>query len=141
MTPESIHKEMFAAWNARDFERLRGMLHPQYSFTGPDGIEHPGMDAAMAVAQMYASAFPDARVTVDQVHTAGSIAIAECTGSGTHGGNFMGHAATNRPVMTKICNIVEIRNGLVYREREYLDIAGMLAQIGALQLPERAAGA
>ena len=141
MNPETIHREMFAAWNARDFNRMLSMLHSEYTFTGPDGIEHSGSEAAMAVAQMYASAFPDATVTVDRVHTVGNTAIAECTGRGTHGGNFFGHAPTHNPVVTKICNIVEMRDGKVYREREYLDVAGMLSQIGATSLPQRAAGA
>lgn len=95
----------------------------------------------MAVAQMFASAFPDAKVTVDRVFTSGNTAIAECTGRGTHGGDFLGIPPTKRPVTTTMCNIVELRDGLIYREREYFDMANMLAQVGATRLPAQSAGA
>jgi hypothetical protein len=37
---------------------------------------------------MFASAFPDGRVTVDRVFTAGNVAIAERTSRGARAGDF-----------------------------------------------------
>jgi steroid delta-isomerase-like uncharacterized protein len=141
MSPETIHREAYAAWNARDFDRMRTMFHPEYTYIGPDGVESPGVDSAMAVAQLFASAFPDAKVIVDRVFLSGDTAIAECTGRGTHDGDFLGNPASQRPVTVTLCNIIQIRDGLIYREREYFDMATVLAQIGASRLPTRTAGA
>jgi len=32
------------AWNERDFDRLRAISHPEYTYTGPDGEEQPGVE-------------------------------------------------------------------------------------------------
>lgn len=139
MTLEIVHREAYEAWNKRDFAHMRSMFHPDYVYTGPDGIEKPGVESSMAVAELFANAFPDARVVVDRVFTPSGTAIAECTGRGTHGGDFLGIPPTNRPVILKMCNIIELRDGLIYREREYFDIATVLTQIGAM--PAQAARA
>ena len=141
MNLETIHREVFDAWNVRDFDRMRTAFHSEYTYTGPDGTEQPGVESGMAVAELFASAFPDARVTVDRVFTSGNTAVAECTGRGTHRGDFLGIAPTNRQVSLKICNVIELRDGLIYREREYFDMATVLGQIGATNLPAHSAHA
>src|SRR5438270_13260397 len=103
MNAENIHRELTTTWNARDFDRLRSLLNSDYSYTGPDGREQSGPEASIAVAQLFASAFPDGRLEVDRVHVAGNVAIAEMTGSGTHKGDFLGIAPTNRSATMKIC--------------------------------------
>jgi steroid delta-isomerase-like uncharacterized protein len=139
MTLETVHSDAYEAWNKRDFNRMRSMFHRDYIYTGPDGTEKPGVESSMAVAELFANGFPDARVVVDRVFTSDGAAIAECTGTGTHGGDFLGIAPTNRPVTLKMCNIIEMRDGLIYREREYFDMATVLTQIGAM--PAKAARA
>src|SRR5690242_21518997 len=58
---ETIHREVADAWNRRDWNTYRNLLHPHYSYTGGDGKEMTGgPDTGLGVAQMYASAFPDA---------------------------------------------------------------------------------
>ncbi|MBV8816745.1 MAG: nuclear transport factor 2 family protein, partial [Acidobacteriaceae bacterium] len=64
MNLDNVHQAIFDAWNTRDFDGMRAMLHPDYTYTGPDGREQPGAEVAIAVAQMFASAFPDATVEV-----------------------------------------------------------------------------
>ncbi|HET8548668.1 MAG TPA: ester cyclase [Bryobacteraceae bacterium] len=141
MNPENIHRALAAAWNARDFDRLRALLNPDYSYTGPDGHEQQGPEASIAVARLFAAAFPDGRLEVDRVHVAGNVVIAEMTGRGTHGGDFLGIAPTNRPVTLKICNVMEVRNGKATREREYFDMASIFAQLGVSRLPAQVARA
>ena len=36
-------------------------LHPDYAYIGEDGVEQAGPDAAVAVAELYTTAFPDLR--------------------------------------------------------------------------------
>jgi steroid delta-isomerase-like uncharacterized protein len=141
-SPQNIHREFMEAWNRRDFSALRSLLHPEYTFTGGDGKQMTGgPDLGVQIGQMYAAAFPDAKVEVKQVYVQGDTAIAEMSARGTHKGAFMGHASTNKPVEITFCNVVELRDGKIYREREYLDAAHILTQIGVLSAPKKAAGA
>jgi steroid delta-isomerase-like uncharacterized protein len=141
-SPTSIHQEIAECWNRRDFGGLRNLCHAEYSFTGGDGAEQRGgPDVAVGVARMWADAFPDGRLEVKRVYAQGNTAIAEMVGRGTHRGELAGVAPTNRPVEIVICNVLELRDGRIYREREYLDMHSVLTQIGAAKAPGRTARA
>jgi predicted ester cyclase len=58
--------------------------------------------------------------------------ITEFIGSGTHDGALMDIPATGKKVSMPVCNIIEVRQGKVYAEREYTDMAHLLRQIGVL---------
>ena len=140
-TPATIQQEMARLWNARDFDGFRNLLHPEYSYTGGDGKEMSGPEAGLGIAQMFASAFPDGTLEVKKVYTQGNTAIAEMVGRGTHKGDLMGVAPTGKPVEIVICNVMELRDGKIYREREYMDMMSMMVQLGAVKAPGGAAGA
>lgn len=93
------------------FKKMRELLHPDYHYTGADGKEAHGPDAGIAIAQMYGSAFPDARFALGPVPVAGDTAVAEVIARGTHEEDLMGIAPTGKKVEIRICNIVEVRNG------------------------------
>jgi len=131
-----IHREFADAFNRRDFEKIRSLFHPQYSYTGGDGQEMTGgPDVGIGVTQMYASAFPDARLEVKRVYVQGDTAIGEMAYSGTHKGELMGIAPTGKRVQGPICNVIEVRDGKIYREREYFDMMHMMVQLGVVQAP------
>ncbi len=138
----TIHKEMAETWNRRDFGRFRDLIHAGYTYTGGDGKEIAGgPEVAVGIAQMYAAAFPDAVLEVRRVYTQGDTAIAEMVAKGTHRGELMGIAPTGKPVEITICNVAEIRDGKLYREREYMDMLTMMTQLGVVSLPGRAQAA
>jgi steroid delta-isomerase-like uncharacterized protein len=135
-----VHKEIVESWNSRDFKRYKELLHAEYSYTGGDGKEMKGPDAGVTIARMYAGAFPDGRLEIKRVFIQGNTAVAEMVGRGTHKGELMGVAPTHRRIEILICNVVELRDGKVYREREYMDMLTIMSQLGAVTLPGQAAG-
>jgi len=138
MSPREIAQGVLDAWNTRDFDRMREMLHPEYTYTGPDGREQRGPEAGMAMSRMWASAFPDGRVEILNAKEAGDTALIEFVGRGSHGGDLMGIAPTGRPVNIPICEVTEVRDGKVYRVRQYLDFANVMAQLGVTTVPSAA---
>jgi steroid delta-isomerase-like uncharacterized protein len=62
-----------------------------------------------------------------------------CVGQGTfrgvHTGAFLGIPATGKPVSFRFTVFVTFREGLMASEKFYYDLAGLLSQIGAIQLP------
>ena len=75
----TIQHEMFAAVEERDFDRLRELTHPDYTYTGGDGVEQAGADAAVAVAELYTTAFPDLRFEIRASHAPSSTAAQSCS--------------------------------------------------------------
>lgn len=126
----TIARQYFDAWNRRDWTRYRELMHPDYSYTGGDGRTQRGPEAGIAVGQMFASAFPDGSIEIRRILDCGSCATVEITGRGTHTGDLMGITPTGRPVAVPVCNIMEIRDGKIYAEHEYMDMLVMMQQLG-----------
>jgi hypothetical protein len=73
----------------QDFEALRALYHPDYSYTGPDGQKRKGADAGVAVARTYTSAFPDMSFEFRHKYACGEdVSIMEVTVRGTHQGEL-----------------------------------------------------
>jgi steroid delta-isomerase-like uncharacterized protein len=134
-----IHREIYDAWNRRDWQTYRSLLHQDYRYIGPDGEEITGPDGGLELAKAYASAFTDGTIDVTYVHSSRDHAVCEFIARGTHDGNLKGIAPSGRQVEIRICNVMELRNGKVYREREYFDVMSLMIQIGAIRSPATAA--
>jgi len=135
-TAATIHQEVARLWNQRDFAGLRQLMHSGYSYTGGDGKEiKGGPDVAIGIAEMFANAFPDGTLEVKKSYAHGDTAIAEMVGRGTHRGELMGIAPTGKPIEIVICNVMELRDGKIAREREYMDMFSMMSQMGAVENP------
>ena len=57
----NMHREFLGAWNRRDFEQMKTLLHPDYVYVAGDGKEARGIEAGLQNAYIYARAFPDSR--------------------------------------------------------------------------------
>ncbi len=134
----SIAREYLEAWNRRDWARWRELLHPQYTYTGGDGQTQNGPEAGLAVGQMFATAFPDGRIEIQGIHSAGDTAVVEFIGRGTHTGDLMGIAPTGRPMTIPVCTILDVRDGKIRAEREYMDMLHMMQQLGVAPAPATA---
>lgn len=118
-------------FNTRNLDGVRELLHTDYTYTGPDGQTTPGAEAAVAVMEMYAEGFPDARAEIERVHeVSDDCVIVEFVGRGTNTGSFMDGPPTGKPIEVHVCNVLELRDGKILAEREYLNFQTILEQLG-----------
>ncbi|PYU28223.1 MAG: hypothetical protein DMG32_03365 [Acidobacteria bacterium] len=73
-----------------------------------------------------------------KIFASGDFVVARYRATATQKGNYLGIAATNKPVNFQGCNFVELRNGKVIRSRIYADNALLYQQLGVLSLPKAA---
>ena len=132
VSPADIAREYVENWNRRDWKAYRELLDDQYTYTGGDGETQRGPEAGVGVGQMFANAFPDGRIDVREIHTAGDTAIVEFTGSGTHRGDLMGIAPTGRRLSIPVITVLTVRGGKIVSEREYMDMAHLMRQLGVM---------
>jgi steroid delta-isomerase-like uncharacterized protein len=132
MSPTDIVREYTASFNDRKFDRVRDLMHSDYTYTGPDGQEQRGPEAGVAVLKMWATGFPDAHIDIVNIKESGDTVVFEFVGRGTHRGDFMGMAPTGKTVNIPVCIVGELRDGKIYREREYMDMATIMAQLGVM---------
>ena len=134
----TIAQEYFESFNKRDWDRMRTMFHQDYTYTGGDGVALKGADAAMAINQGFANGMSDARIKIERTQSAGNIAVTEFTGTGTHDGDLMGIPATGKRLSMPVCNVIEVKDGKILAEREYMDMMHLMQQIGAVPAPATA---
>lgn len=118
---------------------MRAVMDPDYTYIGGDGeVRRGGPDVGVAVSQGFITAMSDAHISADRTFLSGSTVILECTGTGTHDGHFGDHPPTGNRVSMPVCIVLEFKEGKITAEREYLDMAHLLRQMGAMPAPAKA---
>lgn len=78
------------------------------------------------------AAFPDGRVTIEDMIAEGDKVVTRYASSGTHKGDFMGIPATGEKVVATGIVISRIAQGKIAEDWEEFDALGFLQQLGAI---------
>lgn len=132
-----IARSAYDAWNARDFDRFASLHADDAELVNvASGETLRGPEGALQYAHMWADAFPDGRISIDNIIEAGDQVVVEFTGRGTQTGALSGPAgeipATGRGVTLQLCDVIRVSNGKIASVRSYSDTASLLAQLGVM---------
>ena len=113
-----------------------------------DVVEHspfvpgqaPGRQGTKELFTMIRAAFPDLRITVEDMVAEGDKVATRGTMSGTHKGEFMGIAPTGKQVTVGMIEILRIAGGKMVEHWHVVDSLGMMQQLGAVLEPGQAGG-
>lgn len=131
-----IHRQSFEAVERKDLTVVRQLLHDDYAYTGTDGVEQSGPDYGVGIAEMYINAFPDMTIEItNQYSPDDKVSVIEFVARGTHQGELQGVKPTGKKVEQRVCSIVEVRDGKIYRERDYFDNVVLMQQLGVMAAP------
>jgi steroid delta-isomerase-like uncharacterized protein len=96
-----------------------------------------GVKEGTEVAKAWRAAFPDAKGQIENRIAAGNQAVGEVLWTGTNTGSLNGMPPTNKQVRVRAVVIVSEEGGKIVRLRHYIDVAGMLTQLGVMPQPGR----
>jgi steroid delta-isomerase-like uncharacterized protein len=106
----------------------------------PDGIaEEVGTGRRLTPAENTANAkdwkqaFPDAQGTITCKIVEGNRGAAEVIWRGTNTGSLIGNPPTGQRVTVRAVFVIETDGTKVTRSTHYIDVAGMMAQLGTSQ--------
>ena len=126
----------------RWFEDLfnEGNLDVADEIIAPDQLDHDptlpdlpiGPEGQKQLVNLYRSAFPDARITIEEQVAEGDTVVTRWSGRGTHQGELMGVAPTGKQVTITGIVINHISEGKIVESWTNYDALGMLQQIGAI---------
>ena len=130
-----LARRLHEAWNERNFDEMAEATAPDATITiVGSGDTFEGVEGSREYNEMWAAGFPDGKVTVDRVIASGDHVVVEYTGRGTHTETLstsMGDIpATGRSMTLQLCDVMEFKDGKVYRQRTYFDTGSMMAQLG-----------
>ena len=133
----AIIHDLYDAFNDHDLDRITAMVSEDFelvdfaadaqTFRGPEGFRQ--------WLQIFLTAFPDAKVEVTNVVTAGEgWVFTEHTGRGTHTGPLVGPSGTIPPTGRKgelpIGELFQVENGKIALIHAYYDGATLMRQLG-----------
>lgn len=115
----------------------KGDLSVVDELLSPDFVEHEpmppgtpaGREGCKAFFAMFHKAFPDTKVTIDQLIAEGDKVVALETWTGTNKGPFMGAPATGKTVSFQCVDIVLMKDGKAVEHWGAADRLGMMQQL------------
>lgn len=94
-----------------------------------------GLDGARQLVQLSHSAFPDGRITVENLTSEGDKVGATFSFTGTNTGTFLGLAPTGKAVNVEGAGIFRVVDGKVTDNWANLDAMAMMQQLGLAPMP------
>ncbi len=122
------------AFNAHDLEALSRDSAPDIEGTAPGDVKLKGPQAVKEYNQNWRTAFPDARIRVNNIVALGNTVVVEGEFSGTHAGTLvtpMGDIrSTGKKVRDEFVQVFTIDRGMVSNVRLYFDRMSLMTQLG-----------
>ncbi len=104
-----------------------------------NGINPPNVDGLRATITALRTAFPDLRLTVEEVVSAGEQVWARLRCRGTHRRPLMGLPPTGKAFETTAIDICRFEKGRIVEHWGVPDRLGMLEQLGIVPAPPKRA--
>lgn len=132
--PTLLHRWFEEVWNQKREDAIDEMMAEDVVIHGLGPEPIVGRENFKPFHRSFVSAFPDIHVTVDDVITDGNKTSCRCTVRGTHTGDGLGFAATNKPVEFTGGGMCTLRDGKFSEVWNEFDFMKMNMQIGILTL-------
>jgi steroid delta-isomerase-like uncharacterized protein len=129
-----------AATMRKTYERINaGDIAGFGDLVADDFVEHQGLpvlptkEGTLEFFRVLLAAFPDWRMTVEDLIAGGNKAVARVTVTGTHKGEFMGVPATGTRVDVQLIDIMRFDGaGLVCEHWGVADMLSLMQQLGVV---------
>ncbi len=118
--------------NERVIEEL---VAPNFA-TREESMRTVGVEGFKEMVAAFRTAFPDARMTIEDVIAEGNKVITWAYFTGTHRGPLEGIPPTGKQVKVKDVDLYRIEKGKIVESSTTFDRLGMLKQLGIISVPE-----
>jgi len=129
---KALVRRLIEAWNTRNWAVFDEVMAPNcvdhYALPG----QKPGREGYREAQISVTNAFPDIKFTIEDMIVEGDKVVVRLTCSGTHRGEFMGIAPTNKRVTVPEISIWRIVGGKFVEEWGFGDRLGFMQQLGVI---------
>jgi predicted ester cyclase len=129
------------AFNSGDLDVLDEVFDESYVELTPYGkIDQGGPERAKHAYRWMRSVFGEIQFEIEQMMAEGDLVFSRAMATGTHTGEFMGVAATGRPVRFAAVVVSQIANGKHVKDWSFIDTMAILKQIADVSLEAKDGG-
>jgi steroid delta-isomerase-like uncharacterized protein len=131
---DRFHMDVFQEENLDVADEI---LSPDFVWHGAfsPGEDQRGPEGTKQVASAVIGAFPDRRITHEDIIAEGDKVLLRWSMSGTHQGELMGIPATGRRVTVRGFDLFRIEGGKIVEMWQEADQLGMMQQLGVIPEP------
>lgn len=120
-------------WNKGNLSVADELLAPNYAHHDPATPDFgKGPESEKKRANLYRTAFPDSRMTVEEMIAEGDTVTARWTCRGTHKGDLRGIAPTGKQITVSGISIGRFADGKVVEGWVNWDALGLMQQLGVV---------
>jgi steroid delta-isomerase-like uncharacterized protein len=135
---KAIVRRLFEeVWNKGNLSVADELFTPNYDHHDPSTPDvGRGPESEKKRATLYRTAFPDLRLTIEDIIAEGDAVMARWSCRGTHKGDLSGIAATGRQFSISGVTVARLANGKMAEGYVNWDALGLMQQLGVV--PETA---
>jgi steroid delta-isomerase-like uncharacterized protein len=135
---KTIVRRLFGElWNKGDLSVADQLFSPNYTHHDPSTPDFGrGPESERKRATLYRTAFPDLRLTIEDIIAEGETVMARWSCRGTHKGDLSGIAPTGKEFTISGVSIARLANGKMAEGWVNWDALGLMQQLGVV--PETA---
>jgi steroid delta-isomerase-like uncharacterized protein len=134
-----VRRWVAEAWNNGDFSSAAELYPPEYVLHFGSAPESRGSAGLVGFIQAYRSAFPDIRMTIEDLIAEGDKVVWRIVTTGTQHGALMGIPPSGQGIRVGAIVVSRFAGGKWVEDWVNNDDLGLLQQIGAIPTPEAAA--
>lgn len=127
---KALVRRYFDACNRHDIDAVLACLHPD--ITHHSRLSEYPKDGVVFAFEATFGAFPDLTWTIRDLIAEGDRVATLVLIEGTHGGEYLGKAATGKRVRVFSVDVARVQDGRFIEHRGVLDELHLLAQIGVV---------
>ncbi len=126
-------------WNKRNLALVDELIDSNFVLHAVGGPDLKGPEGFKQFVTMNVTAFPDCRVTIEDMIAEGDRVVDRVTFRGTHTGNFRDIAPTGKQATMSVIIINRFAGGKIVETWLVNDALGMMQQLGISAVPEKLA--
>ncbi len=128
-----VRRYLEDVFNTGDVDQLPDIVAPDYVEVVDGQVHAIGIEGARAHVLGIRAAFPDLRIAIDQQIAEGDWVVSQITVTGTHLGDWLGMAATGKPMTFTGVNVNRVSGGRIVEHGGAANLFGPLLEAGAIQ--------
>ena len=137
---KALIRRWIEAFNERDLQGEADVLAPGFVAHVPDSptpLDLEGLEDWRGFTAPFVEAFPDLRLTIEDIAAEGDTVAARVAFRGTHRGEFQGIPPTDKEVNFTSMEFNRVVDGKVEEHWVEIDLLGLMQQVGAIPEPEQ----